>query len=151
MRRQPCLVANIFHLSRICPSRFQGRSSTYANRFQRGYFVARSTLRNHTSTSFAFHKYWDESAQRTVAYDQGGKLIEDNPQRRTEFRVHAAMVHWEMAACGECDMGLQVRHEPRCTYVQEPSSTRYDQTCPQPPQTFICIGFSPHRRANPTR
>jgi glycosyltransferase involved in cell wall biosynthesis len=40
-------------------------------------FCARAELRDHVDTSFAFHKYWSAANQRTILYDQGGKLIED--------------------------------------------------------------------------
>ena len=54
-------------------------------------FCVRSSLREHVNTSFAFHKYWDENKLRTVAYDQGGKLIED--MRATGLRF-ACMPPW---------------------------------------------------------
>ena len=40
-------------------------------------FCARTALRTHVDTSFAFYKYWDEDRNRTVCYDQGGKLMAD--------------------------------------------------------------------------
>ena len=54
-------------------------------------FCARSTLQEHTSTSFAFYKYWDNQLQRTIAYDQGGKLIED---MRRDGLGFACMPEW---------------------------------------------------------
>lgn len=40
-------------------------------------FCARAELRNRVDTSFSFHKYWSDTDDRTILYDQGGKLIED--------------------------------------------------------------------------
>ena len=54
-------------------------------------FCVRSSLRNHTSTSFAFHKYWDEQLGRTILFDQGGKLIQD---MRNDGRGFACMPGW---------------------------------------------------------
>lgn len=40
-------------------------------------FCVRTALRDRIDTSFAYHKYWDAENERTVLYDQGGRLIED--------------------------------------------------------------------------
>lgn len=40
-------------------------------------FCVRTTLREKINSSFEFYKYHDSSLDKTIAYDQGGKLIED--------------------------------------------------------------------------
>lgn len=54
-------------------------------------FCVRSDLRDRVDTSFAFYKYWNETRRRTIAYDQGGKLIED---MRAEGIRFACMPPW---------------------------------------------------------
>ena len=54
-------------------------------------FCVRTGLRERATTSFAFYKYWSEDLRRTIAYDQGGKLIED---MRYDGLTFACMPDW---------------------------------------------------------
>ena len=40
-------------------------------------FCARTSMRDHVDTSFAFTKHWSDAKERTICYDQGGKLMAD--------------------------------------------------------------------------
>lgn len=48
-------------------------------------FCARAELREYVPTSFSFYKHWSEDADRTILYDQGGKLIRDIRETDFEF------------------------------------------------------------------
>ncbi len=54
-------------------------------------FCVRKGLRDHTSTSFSFYTYSDDAVQQTIAYDQGGKLMED---MRRDGLGFACMPDW---------------------------------------------------------
>ena len=67
-------------------------------------FCARADLREHVDTSFSYYKHWSDEANRTILYDQGGKLIRDlraaglgfgcMPPAFTNKYQHVANISW---------------------------------------------------------